>query len=141
MSESREAVRRELALIRRDAMQPWRRWPRRVGGATAAAVPAAVRAVGEFLRDLVLEAVGEVFLAVVSIGLLAAVVTSVTWGWGRSPAATVGLLAGIAGFLAYGGYELFGRTTTRRGRLAATAVGATVFTALWAMCLATYYVG
>ncbi|MFC0431628.1 hypothetical protein [Kutzneria buriramensis] len=137
MSESREAARRELALIRRDAMQPWRLWPRRVGEAIAAAV----RAVGEFLKDLVLEAVGELFLATVSFGLLAVVVTLVTWGWGRSPAATVGLLAGIAGFLAYGGYELFGRTTRRRGRLAATAAGATVFTALWATYLATYYVG
>jgi cysteine synthase len=111
-------------------------------------VGGAIAAVGEFLKDrvldakyLILEAVGELFLAVVSLGLLAAVATLVTWGWGRSPAATAGLLAGIAGFLAYGCYELFGRTTRKRGRLAATAAGAAVFTALWAMGLAVYYVG
>lgn len=137
MSDLRQVVRRELDLIRRDARRPWRRWPRRTSGA----VVVAVRAVGEFLKDLVLEIAGELLLVGISVGLLAVLAALVSWGWARSPAATVVLLVGTAGFVAYGGYELFGRTETRRGRLAATAAGTAVFAGLWALGLITYYVG
>ena len=68
-------------------------------------------------------------------------VALVSWGWRHSPAATVVLLAGIAGFLGYGGYELIARHGRRRGRIAAAAVGATAFTVSWALSVAMYYVG
>jgi hypothetical protein len=80
--------------------------------------------VAGFLKASVFEAIGEVLVALVSLGLLGMVVVLVTWGWGHSPVATVVLLAGILGFLVYGGYELIGRRGRRRGRLAATAAGA-----------------
>ena len=137
MSDPRGAVRRELRLIRRDARQPWRRWPTRVGGAIVAVARAAPRAVAEFLAELV----GGILLAAASLGLLAVVVALVSWGWRHSPAAAVVLLAGIAGFLGYGGYELIARHRRRRGRLAAAAAGATAFTVFWALSVAMYYVG
>lgn len=106
-----------------------------------AAIVAAARAVVDFLKELAAEAIGEVLAAVVSLGLLAVVVALVSWGWRHSPVATVVLLAGVAVFLGYGGYELIGRRGRRRGRLAMTAAGAAAFVALWASIVAAYYVG
>jgi hypothetical protein len=101
----------------------------------------AARAVAEFLKELVGEVVAEMLVWALSLGLLAVVVALVSWGWGHSPVATVVLLAGIVGFLGYGAYELIARHGRQRGRVAAIAVGATVFTALWASYVAVYYVG
>ncbi|GAA3434697.1 hypothetical protein [Kutzneria kofuensis] len=137
MSDPRAMARRELRLLRRDARQPWRRWPRRLGGA----IVAATRAVAEFFRELILEIVGEALFTLLAVGLLAVVGALVSWGWARSPAATIVLLAGIIGFLGYGGYELVASVRRRKGRLAATAAGATGFVVLWASYVATYYVG
>ncbi|QUQ72108.1 hypothetical protein [Kutzneria sp. CA-103260] len=106
-----------------------------------ASIAAAVRAVWDFLKELVAEVVGEVLVAVVSLGLLGVVVALVSWGWRHSPTATVVLVAGLAGFLGYGGYELIGRRGRRRGRLAATAAGAAGFVEVWASIVAVYYVG
>lgn len=102
---------------------------------------AVARAVAGFVVELVGEVVAGILLAVASLGLLAVVVALVSSGWRHSPAATVVLLAGIAGFLGYGGYELIARHGRRRGRIAAAAVGATAFTVSWALSVAMYYVG
>ena len=64
MSDPRGAVRRELQLIRRDARQPWRRWPRRVGEA----IVAVARVVTGFVVELVGEVVAGILLAVASLG-------------------------------------------------------------------------
>jgi hypothetical protein len=137
MSDLRREVQRDLRQLRREARQPWRRWPRRIG----AAIGAAARATGSFLKELVLEGIGEVLAGLVSLGLLGLVVALVAWGWRHSPAATSVLLVGTVGFLAYGGYELIARHRRRRGRLAATAAGAAGFVVLWASIVLTYYVG
>ncbi|HEY0500918.1 MAG TPA: hypothetical protein VGD48_34595 [Kutzneria sp.] len=98
-----------------------------------------------FIKELVVEvvgeAIGEALVSVVALGLFGLVAALVTWGWGRSPAATGLLVAGLALLLGYGTYELIARRGQRRGRVAATAVGATGFTVLWASCVAAYYVG
>jgi hypothetical protein len=135
--DPRDRARRELRLIRRDARQPWRRWPRRIGSA----VVSAARATADFLKELVGEVIAETLVAVVALGLFGLVAALVAWGWGHSPVATVVLLAGLAVFLGYGGYELIGRSGRRRGRVAATAAGAAGFTVLWASYVAMYYVG
>jgi hypothetical protein len=98
-----------------------------------------------FIKELVVEvvgeAIGEALVSVVALGLFGLVAALVTWGWGRSPAATGLLVAGLALLLGYGTYELIARRGQRRGRVAATAVGATGFTVLWASYVAAYYVG
>ncbi|WP_121390568.1 hypothetical protein [Actinokineospora cianjurensis] len=85
--------------------------------------------VGRFLLELAGEAVFEVLVAVLAIGLFVGVIALVAWGFAVNPIATTVLVAGLAVFLVFGVLDLIGGR--RPGRLGAILTGTGVFTVIW----------
>ncbi|MFB7027055.1 MULTISPECIES: lysine transporter LysE [unclassified Streptomyces] len=77
----------------------------------------------EFLKEAVVETVGELLLQLLACALLVGLVALALWGWSVSPVLT-GAGGGLfALFTGYGLWELFrGSERHRKGRLASAAV-------------------
>jgi hypothetical protein len=81
-----------------------------------------VRGVGSFLRELVVELVGEAVLTVLVCLTVAGLALAFVWGWGRSPLVAGGVGGAALAFLVYGGWEVLGPARPGgRGRLAGAA--------------------
>ncbi|MEL5954006.1 lysine transporter LysE [Streptomyces sp. CLV115] len=102
----------------------------------------AAKGIGDFLTDIVGEAVAEVILSLLACALLGCLALIAYLSWSFSPRLTIAG-AGLLGFvLAHGAWQTF-RTPTkggRRGLAAPTAVGFTV-TAMTALFLLLYATG
>ncbi|MFC8265217.1 lysine transporter LysE [Streptomyces cinereoruber] len=77
----------------------------------------------EFLKEAVVETVGELLLQLLACALFVGLVFLAAWGWSVSPALT-GAGGGLfALFTGYGLWEMFrGSERHRKGRLASAAV-------------------
>lgn len=82
MTDPRELARRELRLIRRDARQPWRRWPMRAGAAVVSGIVLAARGTAGFLKDMLGEVIAELVVVGLILGLFGLVAAVVTGAMG-----------------------------------------------------------
>ncbi|WP_143073498.1 hypothetical protein [Actinokineospora terrae] len=116
-------ARAEVAAARKADGKPglWARLPRGTWHVIAK--------VGRFLLELVGEAVFEVLVAVLAIGLFVGVLALVAWGFGVNPIATTVLVAGLAVLLVFGVLDLVGGR--RPGRIGAILAGTGLFTVIW----------
>ncbi|MGW0030820.1 lysine transporter LysE [Streptomyces sp. NPDC003314] len=82
-----------------------------------------VRGVVEFVKEFVVETVGELVLQFLACGIFVGLVFLAAWGWSVSPVLT-GAGGGLfALFTGYGLWEMFrGSERHRKGRLASAAV-------------------
>ncbi|MFG3531159.1 lysine transporter LysE [Streptomyces sp. NPDC047917] len=102
----------------------------------------AAKSIGDFLIDIVGEAVAEVILSLLACALLGCLALIAYLSWSFSPRLTIAGAGLLSFFLAHGAWRTF-RTPTkgrRRGLAALTAVGFTV-TAMTALFLLLYATG
>ncbi|WP_436500705.1 hypothetical protein [Actinokineospora sp. HUAS TT18] len=139
MTRQDDQARRALRQIRRDQDQTWRTWPRRVAAAVVRGLTAIFTGVAWLVRTVVeffLELFGELILGVLALALFAGVVALGVWGWGKSPAATIVLAAGLLAFLALGAYQY---TADHKNRVIAVASGSALFVVIWLAYVLQYY--
>ncbi|MPY31566.1 hypothetical protein FNH09_09825 [Streptomyces adustus] len=86
---------------------------------------------GSFLKESLVELVGEVVLKVIACLTVGGLALAFVWGWERSPLVTGGLGGALLAFLGYGGWELVRPARPgRRGRLAGVAAATFAVAAL-----------
>ncbi|WP_189253635.1 hypothetical protein [Lentzea flava] len=124
--DRRRAAREAVLQARAEAERPW--WQRRLFAWFFALPSRFWRSLKWWGHELE-EAVFEALLGLVVVGFVVAVWLLTSWAWQTAPVPTAVLIAGAVAFLTFGAVEFF--RDRRRGRLAATAVTAFCFVALW----------
>jgi hypothetical protein len=92
-----------------------------------------------FWEDLVLQAAGEVVVAVAACLLLLGTSWAVVWGYDRAPKSTVALGTGVVCLFVYGAVVLLrGRLGAPKGVLASVAAAFCLFFVVWAIYVIQY---
>ncbi|MER7683495.1 lysine transporter LysE [Streptomyces sp. NPDC097610] len=91
-----------------------------------------IRGIGSFLKEFLVELVGEAVLTLVACCAVAGLALAFVRGWEHSPPLTEGAGGALLVFLGYGGWELLRPARPgRRGRVAGVAAAAFAVAALF----------